>query len=266
MNKEEKILIPGGDFINKQPVYYLQTDERWKNIPYAVKGETTTIGDSGCGPTSAAMILSTILNKSILPTETCAWALKNGYKALNQGTYYSYFVSQFKYYGLDCLRLNESRILNQPQNSIHDKALDLLKNNHYIIALMGPGTWTKSGHFIVVWWEDGKYFINDPASMKDFRIRGDYNTFRKECRMYWAIKIPDQKEETTLDQQEFNKLMNNYLEMLKKEEPSSWSKDARVWAEKNGLIVGDKEGNKQYKSFMTREEAVVFMKRLSDLK
>lgn len=39
-------------------------------------------------------------------------------------------------------------------------------------------------------------------------------------------------------------------------EPSDWSEDAREWAEKNGVISGDENGNKQYKKNCTREELV----------
>ena len=30
--------------MNKKPVVYMQTDPRWKDKPYQVKGETATIG------------------------------------------------------------------------------------------------------------------------------------------------------------------------------------------------------------------------------
>ena len=63
----------------QQPVSYFQTDPRWKNIPYAVKGESSTIGGSGCGPSSAAMILATWADKNVTPKTECAWALANGY-------------------------------------------------------------------------------------------------------------------------------------------------------------------------------------------
>lgn len=36
-----------GSAMNKQPVSYLQTDKRWKDKPYQVKGEKATIGGSG---------------------------------------------------------------------------------------------------------------------------------------------------------------------------------------------------------------------------
>ena len=42
--------------------------------------------------------------------------------------------------------------------------------------------------------------------------------------------------------------------VLKQKEPSDWSEEAREWAEKQGIINGDENGNKQYKKFCTREE------------
>lgn len=42
--------------MNKQPVSYLQTNPQWANADYSAKGEKTTIGASGCGPTAMAMV------------------------------------------------------------------------------------------------------------------------------------------------------------------------------------------------------------------
>ena len=77
--------------MNKQPVSYLQTDPRWAKKDYSAKGEKTTIGASGCGPTAMAMVLATWADPAVTPETECAWALSHGYKAPNQGTYYGYF-------------------------------------------------------------------------------------------------------------------------------------------------------------------------------
>ena len=50
--------------MNKRPVSYLQTDSRWAKKPYRVPGENSTIGDSGCGPTAAAMLIETLTAKT----------------------------------------------------------------------------------------------------------------------------------------------------------------------------------------------------------
>lgn len=253
--------------LNKEPRYYLQTDPKWKNISYSVPGEQTTIGESGCGPSSAAMILSTLTGKEITPVDTCAWALKNGYKALMQGTYYSYFIPQFEEYGIKCQRLNFNRMINQPTNPVHDIAFDLLKKGYYLIALMGPGLWTNSGHYVVVWWVDGVIHINDPWSTRSDKLMADIGRFKNECRMYWAIDAQEYNivEDEDMTQEQFNIMMKNYQDSLVSKDPDDWSEEARTWAEEKGLIIGDQFGNKQYKSPVTREQMVVFLKRLADM-
>jgi len=48
-----------------KPVSYLQTDPKWKNHNYSAKGESKTIGSSGCGPTAAAMVIATLKNNTV---------------------------------------------------------------------------------------------------------------------------------------------------------------------------------------------------------
>lgn len=68
-------------------------------------------------------------------------------------------------------------------------------------------------------------------------------------------------EEEEMTQQQFDAMMENYLKRLAQQTPAGWSAEARAWAEKNGLIAGDEAGNKQYRSFLTREQMAVLMQR-----
>ena len=70
--------------------------------------------------------------------------------------------------------------------------------------------------------------------------------------------------EDDMTQAEFDKMMENYLARLRQEPPSDWSRGAREWAEKNGIIKGDENGDKQYKAFVTREQLVTFLQRIAD--
>jgi hypothetical protein len=65
-----------------------------------------------------------------------------------------------------------------------------------------------------------------------------------------------------MTQEKFNEMMNNYFTSLKTKAPADWSKEAREWAEKNGIIAGDENGNKQYENFVTREQLMMFLMRL----
>lgn len=64
------------------------------------------------------------------------------------------------------------------------------------------------------------------------------------------------KEEPVVTYETFKEYMDQYLNALANKEPSSWSEDARIWAETNGIIKGDESGEKRYKSAVTREELV----------
>lgn len=190
--------------MNAQPVSYLQTDPKWKSIPYAVKGESSTIGGSGCGPTSMAMVLATWADPSVTPKSECVWALKNGYKAKGQGTFYAYFTPAAKRYGLDCKQLNYANIYGNNGAVYHTTARNSVLAGDLVIACMGKGNWTSSGHFVLVWWIDQAkdiVYINDPASTKTTRTRGSYKLFCKQVKYYFVIKrpakLPEREEDMT---------------------------------------------------------------------
>ena len=177
--------------MNKQPVYYLQTDPKWSGISYAASGERTTIGDAGCGPAAMAMILAEWCDKNVTPKIECAWALRNGYKVKGQGTSYSYFVPAAKRYGLTCRLLNASSIYGNSGSPFHATAKGAVDSGHLVIACMGPGTWTTSGHFVLMWGVDGNtVYINDPYTKKAANTRGNYATFKRQVKYYYVIDNP----------------------------------------------------------------------------
>lgn len=217
--------------MNKKPVSYLQTDRRWKSLPYRVKGETSTIGGSGCGPTSAAMVIETLTGKKCTPVDTCAWSVAHGYKALNQGTYYGYFKPQMAAYGIECRQLLGSRLSHKPEHPIHDQVKRYLEDGYYIIALMGPGTWTKSGHFVLVWNWDDKVRINDPASSRDVRLNGDPNVFRDEVRNYWLIDAREYNkgDDEMLSYEQWKEYMARYRAEMDSAPVPDWAVNTGEW-------------------------------------
>lgn len=175
-----------------KPISYLQTDSRWKSHNYSAKGEKKTIGSSGCGPTAAAMVIATLKDKNVTPVITSEWSMAHGYKALNQGTFYTYFVPQMSAYGIGCKRLNTSNLYGKSSSAAHTEALNALKNGDWVIACMGKGNWTSSGHFILLYgYENGYVYINDPASTKSTRIKNTWALFAKQVKYMWTISVPD---------------------------------------------------------------------------
>ena len=260
--------------MNKRPVSYLQTDPRWKNKPYRVPGENSTIGDSGCGPTAAAMLIETITGKTYTPEDACAWSIAHGYKALRQGTYYAYFTPQFAEFGIDCQMLNWTNTYGKPDHPNHGKVVEKLKEGYYAIALMNKGLWTSSGHFVVLWWQDGKVRINDPASTRAARVNGDIRTFRSQAKYYWLIdaRAHNRGEDDDMDQSKFNEMfkeaMRAYRKELQDNDCGAWSEAARQWAIENGIIAGggigpDGQPNYMWADTLTREQAVMLLYRFA---
>lgn len=179
-----------------QPVSYLQTDPRWAGLDYSAPGERTTIGASGCGPTAMAMVLATWADRTATPATECAWALRHGYKAPHQGTYYGYFVPAGARYGLHVRQLNWSSLYGNADSAFHDQVRQAAGRGNLVIACMGKGLWTSSGHFVLVWKVEGNtVWINDPASTRTARTQGDWSLFRNQVKYYWVIERPDPRQE-----------------------------------------------------------------------
>lgn len=236
--------------MNKRPVSYLQKDPRWADKPYRVPGESSTIGSAGCGPSCAAMVIETLMGKKFTPEDACGWAMQHGYKAKNQGTYYSYFRPQLAAFGIDCDMLSWTSTYGKPNHENHWKALRMLQEGYYLIALMNKGTWTSSGHFILVWWADGKIRINDPASTQEARVNGDPCDFRSQVKYYWWVDAREHNKEdddmdidTMLDQmtdeQAYALLLKAQRHAAKLPEPA-WSQTEGHWrrAIDGGVING----------------------------
>lgn len=192
--------------MNTQPVSYLQTDPRWGSLDYSAPREKTTIAASGCGPTAMAMVLATWADKLVTPETECAWALANGFKAPHQGTYYGYFEAAGRRYGLKTYRLNYANLYGNATSAYHAQARDAIDRGDLVIACMGKGNWTSSGHYVLVWKIDGDTIcINDPASTKSYRVRGDYAVFKRQVKYYWVVERPEHMKED--DDMDINKLL-----------------------------------------------------------
>jgi len=267
--------------MNSQPVVYYQTDKRWASQSYAVKGEVTTVGASGCGPTAMAMVLATWADKRVTPATECAWALKNGFKALRHGTYYAYFAPAARRYGLTCTQLNGASIAGQVNHALHATVLAALKAGDLVIACMGPGNWTRSGHFILLWDVDAVRdiaYVNDPASSLPRRIRGSWQLLKKEVKFYFRVKRPaavtipkedfsmTEKEIAALVEQTIRTRLKDYVRDVIREinvaqaaEPvPSWFVDDGTW--EKGKAMGITDGSRPC-SPATRSEVVAMMVR-----
>lgn len=175
-----------------KPIDYKQGDRKWGALPYRAPGETSTIKSAGCGPTAMADVLAAIVSPYIDPVTCASWSRQHGYKVLRSGTSYNYLVAQGAAYGVSVRRLNTANVYNKPSHSVHAQALAELQAGNWLIACMGKGLWTSSGHYITVYGYDaGKVYICDPASGKAARLCNTWELFKGQVKYYWAVDVPE---------------------------------------------------------------------------
>lgn len=109
------------------------------------------------------------------------------------------------------------------------------------------------------WGGDWKGFPDRPHFQWD--AGGAYTSAMVRARRYPPLMPRFKEEEMT--QQEFNERAEAYFKSLAQQQPAPWSAEARAWAEETGLIAGDETGNRQYRSFLTREQMAVLLMRFA---
>ena len=133
-------------------VYFNQLDERYAGMPYG----TDHIGGYGCGPTSMAIVVSSLTNDYVDPVEMARWSYQNGYWCSRSGSYHALIPAAAEHWGLPVSGCTAS----EPQ-----RLLDGLADGKLIVALMYEGHFTSSGHFIVLRGvKNGQIMVADPAS------------------------------------------------------------------------------------------------------
>ena len=171
----------GTSVVNKQPVNYKQYDSRWGKIVYTKNNtynKKQTISNSGCGPTAAANIVATWWDKSVTPATLAALSVKHGYRTSNSGTAWGFFKFVAEKYGA-------SKFV---QTSSYATAEAAIKEGAYVVCSVGPGVWTKGGHFITWWKVDNTYvYINDPASSSSSRAKSKKSNLKNQKKQFFIF-------------------------------------------------------------------------------
>lgn len=111
-------------------VYFNQTDPIWNN-------NNLSLRSAGCGPTAVAICISNLTQKFVSPVTVAEWAKKEGYYS-SSGSLHSAIPAMASHWNLQC------RGLYKNKKEI-EKAL---RSGHMVVGLMGPGYFTRAGHFI----------------------------------------------------------------------------------------------------------------------
>lgn len=150
--------------------YYSQADSRWASVMYSSIGDSSqTMKSSACGPTSAAIVVSSSKG-AILPTTMANLAVANGYRTSNNGTAWAYFPFVADYFDFN----------EYYTTSSFNTAMEYLKTDkdkdgnadYYIVCSCGSGLFTSGGHYIaLVANNGGTITVYDP-----YLYSGKFNT------------------------------------------------------------------------------------------
>lgn len=142
------------------PSYY---QEDYADV-YLSSDHVKTVASSGCGFTSAAMIVSYLTDEAITPREFVdTWSLP--YYIYGEGMSDGLPQAAAKHYGLG----------NIVTTTDITTVYNALKDGHPVMSSQNPGIFTSSGHLIVLRGvtSDGKILVNDP--LKNNAINKNYN-------------------------------------------------------------------------------------------
>lgn len=157
--------------LNRKTPFYLQWDNRWayNDLP------PRNIGISGCGPTSMAMILSRLKNdKTITPNKISIDA--RTYMS-NEGISWNFFNDGASIYGytIDDVPLDKDAMI---------KALE----KGPLLVSVSRGYFTLYGHiFVIDSYQDGKFIINDPNSIKNTMRPWTYEEIHDQIVHMWSV-------------------------------------------------------------------------------
>lgn len=113
-------------------VYFNQTDSAWNQNGYC-------IAKAGCGPTSMAVVITSLTGKWVTPLDTAIWGYQHGFYS-RAGSAHEMIPAMAAAYGLKC----------QGVGTDYNAIKKALRAGKPVVCLMGPGYFTRGGHFMVL--------------------------------------------------------------------------------------------------------------------
>ncbi len=171
--------------------YYCQYEEPWRDCVYGAQ----TIRVSGCGPTTYAMVVSTLTDTKMNPTEAAANFEEWGYCVVTSDkdtlTSWAAFSSGPSKVGLDSKSCG--RELQDAIMIIEHGGMVVCSIGNSANGGKGNALFNGQGHFLAIRGvtEDGKLLILDPASRKNTEKEWDYDTVAEILKNCWQIWNPD---------------------------------------------------------------------------
>lgn len=165
----------GDDFVSGQIPTLYQWDERWGYTGY----NSTILARSGCGPTALSMVLVYLKNdKTITPDKVAEYSQANGYTDEEHGSTWQLMKDAPANWGI---------AIKEGAPDDESWVMNMLNNGNPIIASVGPGDFTTTGHFIVLTsYEDGYVTIHDPFRSVNTNKKWKYSDIYPQMKATWA--------------------------------------------------------------------------------
>ena len=159
------------------PLYKQGGGQPWSSMVYG----NGTIASSGCAPTSLAMVISYLIGNRVTPADVVSWT-GNRYYVSGQGSSWNIFPACASHWGISCQNLGKSTA----------GLTAALSSGKPVIASVGPGTFTKGGHLIVLRGitEDGKILVNDPSdnnTKNHINKKFPLELILRESKNFWSF-------------------------------------------------------------------------------
>ena len=153
-----------------------QWDQRWGYEQYA----GNFFGLTGCGPTCLSMVSIYLTGDTTMtPISMAKFAESNGYASNGNGSSWTLFSEGGVKLGFDVTEIP----------FVEKRIIDNLNVGNPIVAIMGPGDFTTTGHFIVLTgYKNGKIQINDPNSRKNSKKLWDLSKIKGQTRNLWVFR------------------------------------------------------------------------------
>ena len=162
-----------------QPPDFKQYDSRWAKKRYSTHTDAQTMANSGCGPTAMADVVAALKDPGVTPYDLAQLSMAWGDRTYDSGTAWTFFQHI----------MTEYNFTKMVQSASIDALKACLDAGGYVVCSMGPGYWTKSGHFITAWKYDANYiYCNDPAS--DSRKQQAIKDFTAQRKQFFCF-YPD---------------------------------------------------------------------------
>lgn len=192
-----------GDF-----VYFNQTDSIWNQNGYQ-------IASAGCGPTSMAVVISSLTDQWVTPVDTTVWAYEHGYYS-SAGSAHALIPAISEAYGLNC----------EGVGTDYASIKSALTKGKPVVALMGPGYFTRKGHFMVLIGidDDDNVTVADVGSRTRSAYKYALSDIIAQSKSasaggpFWVISKPKQKKKKAEEAITYTSPQNDYVIYVKDEE------------------------------------------------